>query len=310
MNVAILNFFKLFFIMYNKKDIWDKTSTSYNQNFMQGVKKVNKKENFKTKTAILRDFMDYKGDKWQYLIDHPEARAAISTSGSGPIVSNLATMALATYNPGNDYIPGGTANLPNIYFTATTNITGTTNTCLPFWSLSSPISFPFQFGFRPLYFNNLNGFALVFESGILISSNYTVNPKGTPSPYGVQSTGRPIITNVSTYNGFTIIFRNDGNIEFQGAAGVAFNAGTLGPFVGTFNPSSNAPVYIRIQKTLIQVSTNGNTWGLSYNANFGASFNYASYYMAAVLGLYSGINFSSGNNIAQIIPVTAALNMA
>lgn len=69
-----------------------------------------KNEQGKTKTDLIRDFIDYKGDKWKYLIDNPLTRIALSlsskvqwntiTTKTTPFQSGTFTLVPYTFNDG------------------------------------------------------------------------------------------------------------------------------------------------------------------------------------------------------------------
>ena len=69
--------------MYTAR-IWQKQINNNNKILYEDIKaliKGKKDEQGKTKTDLIREYCEYKGDRWKYLINHPKTRMALCTSG-------------------------------------------------------------------------------------------------------------------------------------------------------------------------------------------------------------------------------------
>lgn len=178
-----------------KSHLWQKEYEDSRKNLFNEQLSVARKENDendKTKTDLIREFCDYKGDKWKYLSTHPRTRMALCTSGD------------ATWNSVDNTTPfvsalfGQTLN-PLRFASVTTLNANSAN----FLSSVQPIALPLQFGIT------------IVGSG----GNYSIfhNIAFTTYPYGT------ILNNPNVGSG---IFGANGN-PFSVNAGYGFSLRVL-----------------------------------------------------------------------------------
>lgn len=74
-----------------KNNKWQQEYSKKNKKIYESSRKLiakRKDEKGKTKTELIKEFIDYEGDKWKYLMDHPLTRMALAVSGE-PVFENI-----------------------------------------------------------------------------------------------------------------------------------------------------------------------------------------------------------------------------
>lgn len=250
----------------NASHLWDKSFNNKNKILYEEARNVvthRKNKKGKTKTELIRDFVDFRGDKWKYLQDHPSTRMALCTSGTN-IYNELRSISNSILNP--------------LWFTNTSsNISIVNNplvagngTVLFATSYPNVVTFPLEF--QIAFFANL----IFYSTANIMFTNtvYPTNTSATSVNYtpgsGTAYNAFPIgITNTET--GFSITLNAAGNglnvTSVTSGQATTFNyTGTninVTPLAGlSFPQASFNLVSFRIPQTGTQVgwSTNQTSW--------------------------------------------------
>lgn len=239
--------------------IWSKEINHNNKILYDEARSVvmrRKDEEGKTKTDLIREFMDFKGDKWKYLINHPRTRMALCTSGDAQ---------WNTMNSNNMGFSSLSAITNNGYVT-NANTWTVINTMAIMVSSTNAVKLPLQFGIA--CWLSMNG-TMVHN---FCFSNLPISPYvGSTNP--VTISGNPF--NMSGANGFSIRIKTNGatSTSYSGmtyaSTGTTYSASNnIGNMTETDIPglvplfNSNGPVYFRLFTSGDKIgwSTNGTSW--------------------------------------------------
>jgi hypothetical protein len=282
--------------------LWDKSFKSGDKILYEQAREVvtrKKGEDGKTKTDLIRDFVDFKGDKWKYLLAHPKTRMALCTSGDaqwnglGPIIQSINTTV-------NNLIidNGGTVYTGQI-------INFAPGSCVLMSSYPNALSFPLQF---KVSFTNTNQFSN-FNIGFLTNA-YNA---GTQS-VGLNYNGYGASIYPSNETGFALTLNSSGNQVILQSVAVnqvaLFQPGSANVIT---TPIPGIPVVqngtnylnIRIPGTGNQIGWN--TSGSSWTYYSVPQLNLRSLKLSLVTCALSSIIFGAGSQLFQISEVTGSL---
>lgn len=245
---------------------WQQEHSKKNKKIYESSKKLiakRKDEKGKTKTELIKEFIDYDGDKWKYLMDHPLTRMALAVSGE-PIFESLLNLNVSMLSYSSPIVLGNN-NPGSFAFTAPLVVPqGSAHIMYS----NQAILFPIQFGIRTL--GNGSNYAIL--SNIAFSTLIYSSFSGLPTTLGTN--GNPF--NLTGANGFSIRIPtvNQTSTTFSGmtyastgatSANIASLSETLIPGLASaanffLNPS--ATVYFRFYSSGNKIgwSTDGLTW--------------------------------------------------
>jgi hypothetical protein len=240
--------------------------------------------------------MDYKGDKWKYLIDHPETRACFATSGQ-TIYNELYTNA-QIYN--NTYFMG---TQPGPTWSSGNTGVGGNNYYAYYWGdpLSSTLTFPLEFGVTIIGSPSTALFQTFYLGFLKQTSAYSVSS-------GVNTGSLGNLFNANNETGFSIQQATGGSpISIYNGWGGTQNLSTSTPQnLFTTNWTLTTTYYFRIpiSGTKIGYSIDGVTW---VYVTLNSPLNLNGLAFKAGIQNNTGNNLSAGTNLVSILKTPVAL---
>lgn len=286
--------------------IWQKENNNNNRILYEEARSVvsrKKDENGKTKTDLIRDFIDFKGDKWKYLINHPKTRMALCTSGD--VVFNTINLTDYSY-----FSYPYSISVANGYIKNTSSITLPNGANAGFYVQTfQVVKFPVQFGISMLP----NGGGSVSTYNFAFTSYpYTANmylgyqPLVNNNPFGAPAGEKGFsicTTNITPSNMYyaSVGRGNSGNLTSQ----------TQTPIPGwNANILTTPTIYFRFFQTGDKIgwSTNGTSWTywnppVTYNTD-------SLYFMMATSNTSGTVTFNPNTVLYSVFNVAGALTNA